>query len=287
MFKKVENTRDCRFSVIIPTLNEQKYIEHLLKDLSKQTIKPYEVIVADANSTDNTTKIAKQYKAKVIKGGTPAQGRNAGAKAANGDFLVFLDADVRIPKNFLYNLCKEFKNKNTELIVLKFRTEKLGADQFNIIRHLIGLLGKTLENFYRRLEYLGGTPRIGTGLIAVRTTAFNKIGGYNTKVKYSEDYDFILKLIKSNNKKFKNYKFLNLGVQVSYRRFTKLKVILGSIIAIPFFSLVELVTSIKHLEKFRVPLRSSIMTLFYGKLGGKTKLDLKKLIQQILNTTQQ
>ena len=82
-------------SVIIPTLNEEKILPHLLDDFRNQTAKDFEVIVADAGSGDKTVEVAKAYKAQLVKGGLPAVGRNNGAKIARGEFLFFLDADVR------------------------------------------------------------------------------------------------------------------------------------------------------------------------------------------------
>jgi len=44
-------------SIIIPTLNEEKFLPHLLKSLKDQTFKDFEIIVADNNSTDITRSI--------------------------------------------------------------------------------------------------------------------------------------------------------------------------------------------------------------------------------------
>lgn len=56
-------------SIIIPTWNEENYLPKLLECIKKQTYRDYEVIVADANSTDNTKAIAKKYDCKIVKGG--------------------------------------------------------------------------------------------------------------------------------------------------------------------------------------------------------------------------
>ena len=76
-------------SIIIPTLNEARFLPKLLESIKKQTFTDYEVIVADAGSKDKTLEIAKKYGARIVKGGFPAEGRNAGARAAKGDFLFF------------------------------------------------------------------------------------------------------------------------------------------------------------------------------------------------------
>ena len=91
-------------SIIIPTLNEEKYLPKLLESIKKQSFKDYEIIVADANSKDKTRKIARDYGCKITSGGIlPAVARNNGAKKAAGEILLFIDADCIIENNFLQN----------------------------------------------------------------------------------------------------------------------------------------------------------------------------------------
>jgi len=101
-----------KISFIIPTRNEEKYIEDCLKSIKKQTKKNYEVIVVDTLSKDNTLKIAKKYGAKIIKESRRgvAIARNKGAKYAKGDILVFADADVRFEKDFTKKIEEKFKD---------------------------------------------------------------------------------------------------------------------------------------------------------------------------------
>ena len=83
-------------SIIIPTLNEGKYVGNCLKSLP---IDNCEVIVVDGNSTDNTVTIAKSFGTKVVilDVANRAQHMNAGAKAATGDVLLFFHADSLLP----------------------------------------------------------------------------------------------------------------------------------------------------------------------------------------------
>jgi 1,2-diacylglycerol 3-alpha-glucosyltransferase len=88
-------------SIIIPALNEEKYIEKTLKSVRRQTYPKIEVIVVDNGSTDRTGEIAKKYANKVIVEEKRGIGiaRNRGAKEAKGDILLFLDADTEIEKD--------------------------------------------------------------------------------------------------------------------------------------------------------------------------------------------
>ncbi|GIW62591.1 MAG: hypothetical protein KatS3mg090_0417 [Patescibacteria group bacterium] len=113
-------------SVIIPTLNEEKMLPHLLKDLSKQTSRDLEIIVVDANSEDNTVKNAEKFKKelplKIItsKRRNLAYQRNLGAKKAKGDFLVFIDADCRVPTGFIKNIFFEIRKTKPLVIFPSF-----------------------------------------------------------------------------------------------------------------------------------------------------------------------
>ncbi len=88
-----------KISVIIITLNEERYVERLLKQLSKDD--DIELIVSDGGSIDRTARTARKYTKNVIVG---ARGRgvqlNAGAARATGDILWFLHADSILPDDF-------------------------------------------------------------------------------------------------------------------------------------------------------------------------------------------
>lgn len=89
-------------SVIIPTRNEAENIDECLKAMKSQSYKKIEIIVVDGNSVDSTVKIALENGAKVIyerPARGPANARNIGAKAAKGDIVFFVDADVFLKKN--------------------------------------------------------------------------------------------------------------------------------------------------------------------------------------------
>ena len=106
-------------SIIIPSYNSIKTIDRCLSSVFKSKFKNYEVIVVSDNSNDQSNDIIKKYPCRLIKlkkNVGAAAARNAGAKIAKSDILIFLDSDVIIKKNALEIINKNFKNKKINLI---------------------------------------------------------------------------------------------------------------------------------------------------------------------------
>lgn len=106
-----------KWSIIIPVLNEEKYLPKLLDSIKRQDFKDYEVIVVDSDSKDNTIKLAKEYGCRILKGkrGNPGTNRNIGAKAARGKNIIFFDADVILPERFLRENTKYFEKRKLDV----------------------------------------------------------------------------------------------------------------------------------------------------------------------------
>ena len=96
-------------SVIIPALDEEKYLGDCLQSLGAAQC---EVIVVDGGSTDNTVALAESFGAKVINLGSANRGRqmNAGAAAAQGELLLFFHADSRLPPNGIESMISAMKD---------------------------------------------------------------------------------------------------------------------------------------------------------------------------------
>src|SRR3990170_5565992 len=104
----MKNSYSPFFSIIIPTLNEERYLPHLLEDLSKQTFKDFEAIIVDGHSNDATVAQALKFKGKLpelsilqSKERNVSFQRNLGGEKAEGSWLIFMDADNRVPEYFL------------------------------------------------------------------------------------------------------------------------------------------------------------------------------------------
>src|SRR5215468_213968 len=91
------------FSIIVPTFNEERFIANTLEAIRHHLSNiDYELIVTDDGSTDRTCDIAERYADRVVRlmgpKGTIGANRNRGARVAHGEYLVFVDADIFIPR---------------------------------------------------------------------------------------------------------------------------------------------------------------------------------------------
>ena len=177
------------FSIIIPTLNEEKFLPRLLNCLKKQKEKDFEIIIVDGGSTDNTIKKAKEYtqffqKLKILTTNfkNVAKQRNLGAQKAKGDFLVFIDADSKISPTFLSRTKKALLKKPGLIFLPKILPDIKTPD--------ISLL---FEIAYVLIEASQLTPKpfSSGGHLIVRREIFNILGGFDENVIMSEDHELI------------------------------------------------------------------------------------------------
>lgn len=104
-------------SVVIPAYNEETHIAACLDAISRQTVVPYEVIVVDNNSTDQTVVIARRYPfVRVVR--EPRQGivyaRNAGFVAARGDIIGRIDVDTHVAPDWIAQLTRIFQDGSVD-----------------------------------------------------------------------------------------------------------------------------------------------------------------------------
>jgi len=176
------------FSIVIPTLNEEKFLPKLLNDLVKQKEKGFEVIITDSFSKDKTKDCIKSYKKSLsltfirTKQKNVAAQRNYGAKKAKGDYLVFLDADTRINSTFLKKV-KHVILKKRGLLFLPYLLPDKEYRQYKPIFDLSNILVELSHSLPKRFS-LGGS-------IIIERNFFYRIGGFDDKLFISEDHELI------------------------------------------------------------------------------------------------
>lgn len=123
-----------KFSIVIPTYNEEKDIEETLLSLISQKYGDKEIIIVD-DSSDDTPTIVKKYADQEVRlihpgGGGRCEARNIGIEQANGEIVCILNADVRPRKDYLSRIARHYEN---------------GADYV-----LVGAEVSNTENLYAR-----------------------------------------------------------------------------------------------------------------------------------------
>lgn len=168
-------------SIIIPTLNEASHLPRLLDSIQIQDYTDYEIIVADAGSTDGTVTLAQDRGCRVIPGGPVSVGRNQGAHAARGDILLFLDADVILSEvTFLRDVLGEF------------------------VRWWLGVAGIRLvpdsKKFIDKLAYKVYTLTAtvtenilahAASAIMIKKSVHDAIGGFDESIVFVEDHPYV------------------------------------------------------------------------------------------------
>ncbi len=173
-------------SVIIPTLNEAATLPGLLDALQSQTRLPDEIIVADAGSKDGTRELAQVRSVRVVQGGLPGAGRNAGAAAATGEFFLFLDADVMPPPNFIADGLQEITEGDYDAATCLM--EPLSGDLPTRI------MTEATNLFLQVVQYF--VPHAPGFCIWVRRQVHEAVGGFDESARMAEDHDYVQRAAK-------------------------------------------------------------------------------------------
>lgn len=139
-----------KVSIVIPALNEEKFLSDCLQSLRNQDYSgEYEIIVVDNGSSDNTAKIARDFGAKVIcytdKRGAP-YARQVGAETAYGDIIAQADADTIYPRDWLKRIARLASEPRAVAIAGRFiyKDSFIWAEIEILLRHCINRLAVAL-----------------------------------------------------------------------------------------------------------------------------------------------
>lgn len=216
-------TKKPFFSIVIPTLNEEKYLPFLLNDLAKQTYgrENFEVIHVDGSSEDKTREVAAKFAKKYPeKGGlnlhtlttkkrNVSTQRNLGSKKAKGEWVIFMDADNRLDDYFLDGM-KYQLSKHPHCDVFTTWTKAFEPNQKNLV------IMKTM-NFTTELYKLIGKPGALGALIGIRKTLTKKLVFDESQQVY-EDTLFIKNVVENG---YSYHVFQEPGYYYSLRRLHK------------------------------------------------------------------
>lgn len=212
------------FSVIIPALNEEKLLPRLLEAINRQTFRDFEVILVDAQSHDETVKIAKEYTNKfplqIVH--TPekniSRSRNLGAKIAKGEYLVFIDADNYVTSKFLEDM-KKVIDRGADMVIPGITPDS---------RKLVYKMSYSTVNFLVSVSKKIGIPFSTGGNFVIKKSVFELLKGFDEKIFVGEDHDIVGR---ANRNKVNLAFAKNPKVIFSVRRFEKE----GAVVLLKYF----------------------------------------------------
>ena len=181
-------------SIIIPVLDEEKYIDHCLSSLMVVDFpqEDIEIILVDNGSVDKTLEIAGRYE-KVLILQVPNVNistlRNIGAKKAKGDILAFLDGDCMVQKDWPRNCLDNFKRSDVAII---------GADP--MIPSGSSWVARTWSINFPYPEEAREVEWVASHNLITRKDIFNQLNGFREDLIVSEDVDFCQRAKRNNFK---------------------------------------------------------------------------------------
>ncbi|MBC7234023.1 MAG: glycosyltransferase [Chloroflexi bacterium] len=178
-------------SVVIPAHNEREPITRCLQALVRQEGVPggYEVIVVDDASSDGTAEVARAYGARVIVQAVrqgPAAARNAGALQAQGDVLLFLDADCEPAPTWCAEMLRPMADPSVCGVYGAYRTRQTSA--------VARFAQAEFDERYARLAQRERIDFLATHAAAIRRDVFLAVGGFRVDMRGNEDVELAFRL---------------------------------------------------------------------------------------------
>ncbi len=183
---------ECDLSVVIPARNEEQYVAGALKSFVAQTWPPsrLEAVVVDNGSFDGTAEVVRSFAAdhadhtiKLVSQPIPgtARARNAGANAAAGRILLFLDADSRMAPNLAEQILEvALACPAGSIRIIADSDDRLDRAFFDLLE-----FGKVLFHIRAQMFYC-------------ERSLFHAFGGYNEDLQVAEDKEFLKRLLRSD-----------------------------------------------------------------------------------------
>jgi glycosyltransferase involved in cell wall biosynthesis len=185
------------YSVIIPVYNRPQEVKELLKSLSEQPVRNFEVIIVEDGSTFPSEQIADAYKnilslSYYTKPNTgPGESRNYGAARSNGDYLIFFDSDCIIPSRYFEEVEKELNALPCDA----FGGPDAAHETFS---HMQKAVNYAMTSFFTTGGIRGGKKHLETFHprsfnMGIKREVYEALGGFSA-MRYGEDIDFSIRV---------------------------------------------------------------------------------------------
>ena len=182
-------------SIIIPVYNKEIYIENTIQSVLSQNFNDFEIIAVDDGSKDSSLEILKKINAPKLKvvhkeNGGVSSARNYGIPYAQGDWIMFLDADDEMCPGALAEFDRMTRCYDAKVIVSNFIiVEKNGINRLFCTRKKEFQTDKPMK--YQWLRYFWLRP----GNTLLHRSVFDNITGYDEHMSYNEDVEFSVRVM--------------------------------------------------------------------------------------------
>jgi len=187
-----------QISIVIPTFNSAKVLKTCLESLANQTVgrEKYEVIVVDDGSTDETKDIVAKYPVRYIhqQNRGPAAARNNGVNHAQGEIVLFTDADCDPEPNWIEEMIKPLNDNQVVGVKGAYKTR-----QKELVARLVQI---EYEHKYERMKKFKYIDFIDTYSAGYRKNVFLKYKGFDERYPGAsvEDQEFSFRLARDGYK---------------------------------------------------------------------------------------
>ena len=173
-------------SVVVPTLNSERYLERCLKSVKMQTYSNIEIIVVDNYSTDTSMKIAEKYADIVLTKGPERSAQvNFGVKNSKGEYVYRVDSDFVLELTVVEEAVRKCENNGIDAICVHNTSDSTVSFWAKV---------RKLERDCYKYDDLTVAARF------IRKKVFELMGGFNESIVAAEDYDLHNKLISNGFK---------------------------------------------------------------------------------------
>lgn len=184
----MNHSNEIELSVVLPCLNEERTIGQCIKKTQEVLCKNHingEIIVADNNSTDNSSLIAEQAGAKIVKVITPGYGNTLrqGIKQAKGKYIIFFDSDLSYDPEDIPQLLQKLR----EGYPLVLGSRKKGIIDDGSMPWLHRYVGTPIMTFLANIFFNAHISDINSGMRGISRETFDKLDLHSEGMEFASE----------------------------------------------------------------------------------------------------
>lgn len=186
-----------RVSVIIPNYNRAAVIGETVQNMLSQSLPPYEVIVVDDGSTDDSVEVIRHFGNHVTliqqSNQGPGAARNAGLKVATGEFIQFMDSDDLASLNKLEVQAKVLKEQNADIVYGPWVKAWMSNQKLQL--QDVVLQQKPLPSDRSTLLWFLSSWSMVFQQCLLRKSLLDRVGGYREDLRLYEDGELFVRML--------------------------------------------------------------------------------------------